>query len=128
MLAALDAKMGATKRMSLDGHEPVYRTGGLFNLIEKGGITLGRSLFTPRKAQIYKTSLHVHERVHYYQQQELGWAKFYARTAYEYIKFGFGAYGWKSHKFSGTLEWLAEDYVVRFGLPSIHQSHHFPLF
>lgn len=50
-----------------------------------------------------------HENYHIQQQNEMGWAKFYGTTIYEYIKYGFGGMI-NVYSTKGTLEYNANQY------------------
>ena len=88
------------------GVDSYHRSGGLASLLSLGaGLTMGNNCW------IYnRNSMNVpnHEDYHVIQQGiiEEGWANFYARIVYEYIKYGFNG----SYKTEGTLEYWADQY------------------
>ena len=70
-----------------------------------GGLTMGKYMFVDPDKNTYENRFHEYK--HTLQIQELGWAFFYARTVFEYIKYGFE----ESYKTPGTLEYEAEKYM-----------------
>jgi hypothetical protein len=49
-----------------------------------------------------------HENYHIQQQNQIGWANFYGRTLYEYMKYGADVYN-----VEGTLEYDADAYALQ---------------
>jgi hypothetical protein len=58
----------------------------------------------------YNHFLRAHETAHYDQQINMGFANFYARTFYEYLKYGFR----NVYDVPGTLEYNADKYANEF--------------
>lgn len=88
---------------------PVYRRGHF--LWPKGaGIAIGRNLVVRESDDWdYDNFLYAHETGHYYQQQKLGFAKFYGRTLSEYVKYGFS----DTYLNHNSLEFGAQMYAFR---------------
>jgi hypothetical protein len=99
-----DSKYG-----SLEDFGQVYRRGSIF--MKKGsGITLGRNVSVQLTNNIeYDRYLLKHETGHLSQINETGNAKFYFRTAKEYMTNGF----YNSYKTPGTLEYEANFYAFQ---------------
>lgn len=64
----------------IGSYGPVYRSGGLWSVFAPNtDIVMGRNIVMSQEDQ----ALYVHETAHYYQQNEMGWANFQGRGAYE---------------------------------------------
>jgi hypothetical protein len=100
-----DAKYG-----TLEDFGQVYRRGSIF-MRSGSGITLGRNVAVKLTGDFnYDRYLLNHETGHLSQINDMGMAKFYARTAKEYIiKPGFSA----TYTTPGTLEYAAEYYAYQ---------------
>lgn len=91
------------------GDEGLYRKGGLSTLLMGGGgLTLGRNMYVNPKRQ--EDANRYHENYHVQQQNNMGWANFYGRTAIEYIHYGLG----KVYFTDGTLENDAQIYMRKY--------------
>lgn len=97
------------------GVEGLYRSGGIADFIDKliegAGITLGRNIHVQSDLDEYKLEhTKYHENYHIQQQNQIGWANFYGRTLYEYMRYG--VRGMTSVYYAvGTLEKAADDYA-----------------
>ena len=103
----------------------VYRKGGLAQYFPGAGIALGRYVYTDdelarrKGAESLMQANRYHETEHIQQINRMGWANFYGRTIYEYLRFGFkGAY----HN-DTTLEWQADEYGYRNTGENLHNWH-----
>lgn len=76
---------------------PIHRGGGLADLFNGTGVSLGRNAYG---SFLEGPDTRIEESFHYFQQKQLGFARFYGRIISEALRFGFaGAYFTK-----GTLE------------------------
>lgn len=97
------------------GVEGLYRSGGIADFIDKliegAGITLGRNIHVRSDLDAHKLEhTKYHENYHIQQQNQIGWANFYGRTLYEYMRYG--VRGMTSVYYAvGTLEKAADDYA-----------------
>ena len=97
------------------GVEGLYRSGGIADFIDKliegAGITLGRNIHVQSDLDAHKLEhTKYHENYHIQQQNQIGWANFYGRTLYEYMRYG--VRGMTSVYYAvGTLEKAADDYA-----------------
>ncbi len=95
------------------GVEGLYRSGGAADFIDKlikgAGITLGRNIHvrSDLDADMLEHTKY-HENYHIQQQNQIGWANFYGRTLYEYMKYGADVYN-----VEGTLEFDADAYAFQ---------------
>lgn len=90
------------------GAEGLYRGGGIADIIEWGlGLTMGKNMYVNDKKG--GDPIRYHENRHVQQQNQMGWSRFYGRTIYEYIKYGFNA----SYSTEGTLENDADQYEIK---------------
>jgi hypothetical protein len=88
------------------GVDSYHRSGGLASLLSFGaGLTIGNNCWVYNRNSMNVSN---HEDYHVVQQSiiEEGWANFYARIIYEYIKYGFNG----SYNTEGTLEYWANQY------------------
>lgn len=97
------------------GVEGLYRSGGIADFIDKliegAGITLGRNIHVQSDLDAHKLEhTKYHENYHIQQQNQIGWANFYGRTLYEYMRYG--VRGMTSvYNAVGTLEHDANAYA-----------------
>ena len=103
----------------------VYRKGGLAQYFPGAGIALGRYVYTDDELARRKGGERLmqanryHETEHMQQINRMGWANFYGRTIYEYLRYGFkGAYHNKT-----TLEWQADEYGYINTGENLHNWH-----
>ena len=93
------------------GTEGLYRGGGISDLLRLGaGLTLGKNMYV--HSTIGGEGTRYHENYHVQQQNEMGWAKFYGKTLYEYGKYGFGTQH-DVYSTKGTLEYQANQYEYK---------------
>jgi RHS repeat-associated protein len=91
----------------LENFGQVYRRGSIF-MPKRSGITLGRNVAVRLTGDTdYDRYLLHHETGHLSQINEMGAAKFYGRTAREYIKYGLG----NVYNMPGTLEYATDYYA-----------------
>lgn len=97
------------------GVEGLYRSGGIADFIDKlidgAGITLGRNIHVRSDLNANKLEeAKYHENYHIQQQNQIGWANFYGRTLYEYMRHGVN--GMTSvYGVEGTLDYEATQYA-----------------
>lgn len=93
------------------GAEGLYRSGGLASLLyPNAGLTLGVNMYAyTSENEDISENIRYHENYHIQQQKKMGWASFYAKVIYEYIKYGFVA----SYVTNGTLEYGATQYAAQ---------------
>ena len=97
------------------GVEGLYRSGGIADFIDKlidgVGITLGRNIHVRSDLNANKLEeAKYHENYHIQQQNQIGWANFYGRTLYEYMRHGVN--GMTSvYGVEGTLDYEATQYA-----------------
>ena len=99
------------------GVDGLYRSGGIADFIDKlikgAGITLGRNIHvrSDLDADMLEHTKY-HENYHIQQQNQIGWANFYGRTLYEYMRYGVN--GMTSvYGVEGTLEFDADAYAFQ---------------
>jgi hypothetical protein len=98
-------------KFELPDYGQVYRRGSIF-MPRGSGITLGRNVSVRLTGNTdYDRFLLHHETGHLSQINDMGAAKFYGRTAKEYIRHSFSKDGFFSvYTIPGTLEYAAEYY------------------
>ncbi len=108
---ALNALLGSPYKThpAYDKSSGIIRKGGVFGLyansIKNGeimGITIGRNSYSV-DGNLYTSA---HESYHLSDIERMGWAVFYSRIIYEYLRYGFHG----SYKTEGTLE----DFAVKY--------------
>ena len=73
------------------GVEGLYRSGGISALLNIGqGMTLGKNMYVKHNDNVEDTRYH--ENYHIQQQNSEGWARFYGRTALQYLRYGNDVY------------------------------------
>ncbi len=108
---ALNALLGSPYKThpAYDKSSGIIRKGGVFGLYansikngENMGITIGRNSYSV-DGNLYTSA---HESYHLSDIERMGWAVFYSRIIYEYLRYGFHG----SYKTEGTLE----DFAVKY--------------
>lgn len=103
---AMNVLFGAPYKVNKSyGTEGLYRGGGISDLLETGlGLTMGRNMYVRSDIDdIMQRDTRYHENKHIQQQNESGWANFYGRITYEYLKYGHS---------KSPLEIGARNYVI----------------